>query len=219
VGARQQPALRRLPTRDGFTLIELLVVIAIIAILAGILFPVFARTREKARLATCTSNLHQIGQAIIMYTADYDDRFPFAGTVLGSGEGTLTAPPLKVVLHPYIKNDQIWYCPSWLGEHGDLLETDLLWKQNGSTYGYNAFPTQPQGTLFGRCLSEVIHASNKPMVWCASGSAHDSITAEEWTAGVPGSVNICYVDGHVKLYKGTLASFTELVFAPLGGQP
>ncbi|NLO04745.1 MAG: prepilin-type N-terminal cleavage/methylation domain-containing protein, partial [candidate division WS1 bacterium] len=62
--------------RKGFTLIELLVVIAIIAILAAILFPVFARAREKARQTSCLSNLKQISLAVIMYTQDYDDRMP-----------------------------------------------------------------------------------------------------------------------------------------------
>ncbi len=62
-----------LPTSRGFTLIELLVVIAIIAILAAILFPVFARAREKARAASCQSNLKQIATALMMYTQDYDE--------------------------------------------------------------------------------------------------------------------------------------------------
>ncbi len=66
------------PTNRGFTLIELLVVIAIIAILAAILFPVFAQAREKARQATCTSNLKQTGMAMLMYTGDYDETLPWA---------------------------------------------------------------------------------------------------------------------------------------------
>ncbi len=63
--------------KRGFTLIELLVVIAIIAILAAIIFPVFAKAREKARQTTCVNNLKQIGNGIMMYTQDYDEMFPF----------------------------------------------------------------------------------------------------------------------------------------------
>ena len=78
--------------KRGFTLIELLVVIAIIAILAAILFPVFARAREAARKSSCQSNLKQFGSAFMMYTQDYDECFPptsrvnpgWRGTVLGS---------------------------------------------------------------------------------------------------------------------------------------
>src|ERR687888_166883 len=71
----------RMGQRRGFTLIELLVVIAIIAILAAILFPVFARARESARRSTCLSNLKQIGTATLMYLQDYDDTYP-SGLVL-----------------------------------------------------------------------------------------------------------------------------------------
>jgi prepilin-type N-terminal cleavage/methylation domain-containing protein len=70
--ARRRPG----PSRSGFTLIELLVVIAIIAILAAILFPVFAKAREKARQITCGSNLRNLGAATLMYTQDYDETFP-----------------------------------------------------------------------------------------------------------------------------------------------
>jgi prepilin-type N-terminal cleavage/methylation domain-containing protein/prepilin-type processing-associated H-X9-DG protein len=79
----------------GFTLIELLVVIAIIAILAAILFPVFAQAREKARAITCVSNVKQIGLGTMMYVQDYDEQFPFA---YGTGLGTWID-----VIDPYIK--------------------------------------------------------------------------------------------------------------------
>jgi prepilin-type N-terminal cleavage/methylation domain-containing protein/prepilin-type processing-associated H-X9-DG protein len=95
--------------RQGFTLIELLVVIAIIAILAAILFPVFARAREKARQASCQSNLKQLALAQLMYVQDYDERFSawnYKACVAGA------APNWKDVCAPYIKNTQLWVCPS-----------------------------------------------------------------------------------------------------------
>src|SRR5439155_21394844 len=93
--------------RSGFTLIELLVVIAIIAILAAILFPVFAQAREKARQASCLSNLKQYSAATLMYMQDYDERFPRNSYLQGSCIGTFY---LDVV--PYVKNDQVPQCPS-----------------------------------------------------------------------------------------------------------
>src|SRR6266581_4094261 len=74
----EHPMRRNKPCRTGFTLIELLVVIAIIAILAAILFPVFAQAREKARQASCQSNLKQLGLATLMYIQDYDSTYPIA---------------------------------------------------------------------------------------------------------------------------------------------
>jgi len=93
--------------RRGFTLIELLVVIAIIAILAAILFPVFARAREKARSSACLSNLKQFATAWMMYAQDYDD-------VLGGAYHRIpgTSTPWYNVLAPYVKNDQLRVCPS-----------------------------------------------------------------------------------------------------------
>jgi prepilin-type N-terminal cleavage/methylation domain-containing protein/prepilin-type processing-associated H-X9-DG protein len=91
--------------RSGFTLIELLVVIAIIAILAAILFPVFAQAREKARATTCLSNMKQLGTGIRMYLDDYDGGYPFSWY----------AQPqygFDVAIYPYIKNLQIYECPS-----------------------------------------------------------------------------------------------------------
>jgi prepilin-type N-terminal cleavage/methylation domain-containing protein/prepilin-type processing-associated H-X9-DG protein len=89
--------------KRGFTLIELLVVIAIIAILAAILFPVFARARENARRASCQSNLKQIGLGVMQYIQDYDERMPYASNGAGYWMDTI---------QPYIKSYQILKCPS-----------------------------------------------------------------------------------------------------------
>src|SRR5215470_4125331 len=103
---------RRIGPR-AFTLIELLVVIAIIAILAAILFPVFAQAREKARQTSCLSNTKQIGLGLIMYTQDYDETMPaaFAGVqpINGGGIAVIT---YENQINPYIKNKQIFLCPS-----------------------------------------------------------------------------------------------------------
>jgi prepilin-type N-terminal cleavage/methylation domain-containing protein/prepilin-type processing-associated H-X9-DG protein len=95
----------------GFTLIELLVVIAIIAILAAILFPVFARARENARRASCQSNLKQIGLGVAQYTQDYDERYVPA-RLCGVNNDCNIDIYWPVLLDPYIKSRQIYSCPS-----------------------------------------------------------------------------------------------------------
>jgi len=91
----------------GFTLIELLVVIAIIAILAAILFPVFARAREKARQTSCLNNLRQMSTATLMYAQDYDETFP-----MSFYHASRLVYTFYHVMAPYMKNDQILVCPS-----------------------------------------------------------------------------------------------------------
>jgi prepilin-type N-terminal cleavage/methylation domain-containing protein/prepilin-type processing-associated H-X9-DG protein len=115
--------------RRGFTLIELLVVIAIIAILAAILFPVFAQAREKARASACLSNLKQLGTALMMYGQDYDENMPTGGypgprnwevnpdykstkNVDNGIYGWTFYRNLMVAMDPYMKSMQLWYCPS-----------------------------------------------------------------------------------------------------------
>jgi prepilin-type N-terminal cleavage/methylation domain-containing protein/prepilin-type processing-associated H-X9-DG protein len=96
--------MKHQPKQKGFTLIELLVVIAIIAILAAILFPVFARARENARRSSCQSNLKQIGLGALQYAQDYDEKFHHYSL---SGVGGW-----QNALQPYIKSTQLYFCPS-----------------------------------------------------------------------------------------------------------
>jgi prepilin-type N-terminal cleavage/methylation domain-containing protein/prepilin-type processing-associated H-X9-DG protein len=108
--------------RNGFTLIELLVVVAIIAILAAILFPVFARAKERAKSSACVANLRQIGQSLSMYMQDYDERTPVAGYVERStgNQNRFAYPDASFgpfwfwyhALYSYTKNVQIMNCPS-----------------------------------------------------------------------------------------------------------
>jgi prepilin-type N-terminal cleavage/methylation domain-containing protein/prepilin-type processing-associated H-X9-DG protein len=102
--------------RRGFTLIELLVVIAIIAILAAILFPVFARAREKARQASCQSNLKQLTLGWLMYNSDYDETCMAPCLSFGSA-GNMCWDRMAFLygagLYPYLKNYQILMCPSF----------------------------------------------------------------------------------------------------------
>ena len=98
--------------RKGFTLIELLVVIAIIAILAAILFPVFAKAREKARQSSCNSNVKQIMTAILSYAQDYDETLPRGYYYIPPG-GTNDWLSWAQFIYPYIKNQQLFTCPSY----------------------------------------------------------------------------------------------------------
>jgi prepilin-type N-terminal cleavage/methylation domain-containing protein/prepilin-type processing-associated H-X9-DG protein len=94
-------------SRLGFTLIELLVVIAIIAILAAILFPVFAQAREKARQSTCLSNSRQMGMGLSMYVQDYDDTYPWSANLDPDKN-----PAWAGLIYPYVKNLAVFACPS-----------------------------------------------------------------------------------------------------------
>ena len=120
--------------KSAFTLIELLVVIAIIAILAAILFPVFARARENARRSSCQSNLKQIGLGIIQYAQDYDEKLPFACRDAG---GDIL--PWQVTTQPYLKSTQIFKCPS-------NTSTDIV---------YNSDATNPLGVTGGIPVSYI----------------------------------------------------------------
>jgi prepilin-type N-terminal cleavage/methylation domain-containing protein/prepilin-type processing-associated H-X9-DG protein len=124
-------------SRSGFTLIELLVVIAIIAILAAILFPVFAQARDKARAISCTSNCRQIGTALMMYATDFDENLPGwpdprFNPIFNAGYSWQMIVP---VMDPYIKNRGVWSCPSALNPSISGPATDRF----PITLGYNEY--------------------------------------------------------------------------------
>ncbi|MGQ9732208.1 MAG: DUF1559 family PulG-like putative transporter [Candidatus Zipacnadales bacterium] len=178
--------------RRGFTLIELLVVIAIIAILAAILFPVFARAREKARQVTCVSNLKQMGLSFFMYSSDYDEKYP-------------PNPYWKERLQPYIKTTEINHCPS---------RKNLPWYY-GQGYNIGCFPPlgpYVQGVV-GQAEGAIVSPSRKIMVveWdrCNAGPPvgpyglfHGGATSFWAVCRVhnDGS-NVLFCDGHVKWLK------------------
>ena len=128
----------------GFTLIELLVVIAIIAILAAILFPVFARAREKARQTSCLSNVKQMTLGVMMYVQDYDEMYP--RIYRNGAPGTMTYPGGRShsglmwfgVIFPYVMNIQVFNCPSynyrWDGNYTGQMAYGLSYRVgNGTT--------------------------------------------------------------------------------------
>ena len=129
----------RISKKFGFTLIELLVVIAIIALLAAILFPVFARARENARRSSCQSNLKQLGLGMIQYAQDYDETYPIGEEFSSPGSGIYLGYGWGGRIYSYVKNSQVYVCPS-----------DTSKNVNRISYGYNmAVGRAGQGGIFG----------------------------------------------------------------------
>ncbi|MGD9497407.1 MAG: DUF1559 domain-containing protein [Armatimonadota bacterium] len=201
--------------RRGFTLIELLVVIAIIAILAAILFPVFARAREKARQASCQSNLKQIGIALMMYTQDYDEVYPDARWAAAPSP----YPLIYEHLHPYIKDYGVWMCPSKGGFMRGGRMVPMTY--NGRSfpvypnYGWNASLaalsmaalTVPAEIVAVADCSHPIWASHVGRIaWANSGDGvlypHSGMTSEQFMderfSRHNGGEVMAFGDGHVK---------------------
>jgi prepilin-type N-terminal cleavage/methylation domain-containing protein/prepilin-type processing-associated H-X9-DG protein len=205
--------------RKGFTLIELLVVIAIIAILAAILFPVFARAREKARQTSCLSNMKQLGLGFMMYAQDYDETLPgISFNATGANPGAVwpnTAsggwPALfQGPMQSYLKNAQVLQCPSDSGS-GHRWYDDAGISYGYSEYLYNAdYGYDKLATLgsFAAGVSSITmivetYASGIYNNWDNSNGGTDGMDRLRWTNYNPwvsrhGGTNCCYVDGHCK---------------------
>ncbi|MEN6549308.1 MAG: DUF1559 domain-containing protein [Armatimonadia bacterium] len=209
--------------RKGFTLIELLVVIAIIAILAAILFPVFAKAREKARQTSCLNNLKQIGTAFIQYAQDYDERMPLWGLNItqtdatmpgtlfitaynGSTTGYLTS--WMDITYPYIKNRQVFVCPSAVNREA-----------NAPSYGYNRLVSGYIGGPAPKSLGQITRPAE--IILCLDyasrygsyanvGEYNTFKAAGNYVCPHNDGTNVNFCDGHSKWLSKTDVAFADI---------
>lgn len=195
--------------RRAFTLIELLVVIAIIAILAAILFPVFAQAKESAKQTTCLSNQHQIGLATMMYATDDDDHY-MAWAALNrpvNGGNTFYMPP-EMQVKPYTRNDEMWTCPDdpkrrvspnsvpwWDGNYrtklitrsysyvGPIYDVQYGPSANDPNTGLFTWITQSSWDTSGRSTTEFSEPSNT-IAWIEQ---YSPAVADQYVGGIWGS--------------------------------
>jgi|YNPNPStandDraft_1061719.scaffolds.fasta_scaffold78274_3 prepilin-type N-terminal cleavage/methylation domain-containing protein/prepilin-type processing-associated H-X9-DG protein len=202
----------------GFTLIELLVVIAIISILASMLMPVFSQAKEKARQVDCMSNLKQICYAMLMYVQDNDELFPLAFPFWAPIYSLPVEPNLKSVTMSYVKNDQVWWCRSWVGVYG----YNRWGNPSGGCFDY-IIPTAQTFPVIGdprtgpaHGYAQISRPSDYPLLFCGSPwpqtlLAHEGGGDSDFFAGKgTGATNICFADSHVKFTKFDLNTWNTL---------
>ena len=209
-----------LRSRNGFTLIELLVVIAIIAILAAILFPVFAQARAKARQSSCLSNTKQIGMAFQMYSTDYDERTLYArsfGRMWSlvekihwgngkNGERTDLNSEMPDLLAPYAKSSDIFFCP---GVSRDMIwniwpspKNTMSFRVAGTSYFNNWMATL--GTCpkhikahvknFNMSMAEIYAPAEAMLIWDMPFYQRKDVPHSE-------GLNVAFADGHAKFHR------------------
>ncbi len=214
--------MRNLRGRWAFTLIELLVVIAIIAILAAILFPVFARARDRAKLTTCLSNQKQLAHGILMYADDYEGTMPFGISFVDGGNRPGLEPYIgsyrqrKYSLlyrytEPYVKSDGIYQCPSdnsrvENAKAGANFNDEVSYRFN--PYGSGAWAqdgskvTNPNGPFRPMNISQCTRPSEFVLL-------RERLTNYHWKVVEPSGVDytkrrapVCTVDGSAKMIPG-----------------
>ncbi|MEN6643136.1 MAG: DUF1559 domain-containing protein [Armatimonadia bacterium] len=199
--------------RRGFTLIELLVVIAIIAILAAILFPVFAKAREKARQSSCLNNCKQLGLAMMQYAQDYDETIP--PNYIADNPRTYYCMWMGL-LQPYVKNLQVLRCPS---ADGPCYNGYAYWSSAGGNipaptdYGVNL---NILGNSAGTAMATIVYPSetllladsdwtHSPVDYPSSNSSRFFCPSWHQSAFIPArhneGANMVYADGHAKWHK------------------
>ena len=206
--------------RRGFTLIELLVVIAIIAILAAILFPVFARAREKARQTSCLSNIKQITLGTLMYAQDFDERLPQSGHWLYVG-GVRTMMTWHRAIEPYLKNAQILRCPSSSSSNVNAWNYGFVVQTTGYAGGTFAFvlpdgtsvPSQSAPVALAKItapaervfVSDAHNFNTMVTFWYRTDSPYSEVGgAYYWVDGRHnGGANCGFLDGHAKWLTST----------------
>lgn len=205
---RTQKGGEQVTKRLGFTLIELLVVIAIIAILAAILFPVFARAREKARQSSCLSNVKQLTLAVMMYTQDYDETLP--GYYMPDSPSS--NDQWHEIIEPYVKNEQIFVCPSDANAN-----PGYGWNYRWISYGWREDP--PSATKLAEIeypAETVLMADSSQYYVRGPGTTHESYWPEPRHNG--GS-NFGLADGHAKWYRSDFNWYTGWEGVGLRWQP
>lgn len=198
--------------KTGFTLIELLVVIAIIAILAAILFPVFARARENARKSTCQSNLKQLGLALAQYAQDYDQVFPamfWSGSRWEPYYGSTANSYYRGELMPYIKNDKIWVCPSTTHTTCSYIYNILMERKSETIIDKPADTAAMADSCWDNCWA--IDTANQALPGPPFNNSPQRLTDRHGDGA-----NFLYVDGHVKWQatKGFKASWWNPSWTP-----
>jgi prepilin-type N-terminal cleavage/methylation domain-containing protein/prepilin-type processing-associated H-X9-DG protein len=206
--------------RRGFTLIELLVVIAIIAILAAILFPVFARAREKARQASCQSNLKQLVLAILMYAQDYDEALPHYSNFRNhtSGGWGVRNSTWYYNIYTYVNNVQAFRCPSYPDRSvGYAWNIDYI--GYASSTSVRVPPTKladivnPPNTLL--LLDNAGYAGMyRPLRWINDPSSTLYDLYLPWVQVHNGGPNVGFADGHVKWMRAEEVMWDDDLWNP-----